>query len=81
MEEEEEWPITIRTRSTRVDGAYATHPDDGLIQCRYMIGADGAHSWVRQQVGFVMEGEQTESVWGVMDIIPITDFRKPKLCQ
>lgn len=49
-----------------------------LIHCKYMIGCDGAHSWVRERLGFVMEGEQTDSVWGVMDLVPITNFRKSK---
>ena len=45
------------------------------IRTKYMIGCDGAHSWTRQQLGITMEGEQTDSLWGVLDIIPITDFR------
>ena len=44
------------------------------IHAKYMIGCDGAHSWTRRQLGFSMEGEQTDFVWGVLDIIPITDF-------
>ena len=45
------------------------------IRAKYMIGCDGAHSWIRRQLGFQMEGEQTDIIWGVLDIIPITDFR------
>ena len=45
------------------------------IRAKYMIGCDGAHSWTRRQLGFTMEGEQTDYIWGVLDIIPITDFR------
>ena len=44
------------------------------IRAKYMVGCDGAHSWTRRQLGFTMEGEQTEFIWGVLDIIPITDF-------
>ena len=44
------------------------------IHAKYMIGCDGAHSWTRRQLGFSMEGEQTDYVWGVLDIVPITDF-------
>ena len=36
------------------------------IQAKYIIGCDGAHSWTRKQLGFRMEGEQTEYVWGVL---------------
>lgn len=34
----------------------------------------GAHSWVRKRFGIAMEGEQTEFIWGVVDLIPETDF-------
>ena len=46
-----------------------------IVRAKYMIGCDGAHSWTRRQLGFCMEGEQTDFVWGVLDIVPITDFR------
>jgi phenol 2-monooxygenase len=46
-----------------------------IVHAKYMIGCDGAHSWTRRQLGFKMEGEQTDYIWGVLDIIPITDFR------
>lgn len=44
------------------------------IQAKYMIGCDGAHSWTRKQLGYTLDGEQTDYIWGVLDIIPITDF-------
>ncbi|RDW79590.1 hypothetical protein BP6252_04228 [Coleophoma cylindrospora] len=44
------------------------------IRAKYMIGCDGAHSWTRNQLGYKLEGEQTDYIWGVLDIIPITDF-------
>ncbi|KAN0089908.1 FAD binding domain protein [Hyaloscypha variabilis] len=44
------------------------------VRAKYMIGCDGAHSWTRKQLGFELEGEQTDYIWGVLDIIPITDF-------
>jgi len=46
-----------------------------IITAKYMIGCDGAHSWTRRQLGLHMEGEQTDFIWGVLDIIPITNFR------
>ncbi|MCJ1441242.1 MAG: hypothetical protein MMC23_001728 [Stictis urceolatum] len=45
-----------------------------LVHAKFMIGCDGAHSWTRRQLGWSMEGEQTDYIWGVLDIIPITDF-------
>ena len=47
-----------------------------IIKARYLIGCDGAHSWTRNEIGISMVGESTDQVWGVMDIIPLTDFRR-----
>ncbi|CAG9996290.1 unnamed protein product [Clonostachys byssicola] len=44
------------------------------IKAKYMVGADGAHSWVRKEIGLKLEGESTDYIWGVLDIVPITDF-------
>jgi len=30
-----------------------------IIHAKYVIGCDGAHSWVRKKLGFTMDGEQT----------------------
>ncbi|KAF8253009.1 phenol hydroxylase [Wilcoxina mikolae CBS 423.85] len=53
-----------------VDKAESTE----IVNCKYVLGCDGAHSWVRRQLGFQMVGEQTDYVWGVLDIVPITNF-------
>ena len=37
-----------------------------LVRAKYVIGCDGAHSWTRDQLGFRMEGEQSEYIWGVL---------------
>lgn len=44
------------------------------VKAKYMLGADGAHSWVRQQLGYKLVGDSTDYIWGVLDIIPVTDF-------
>lgn len=47
-----------------------------VVNCKYVIGCDGARSWTRRALGFELDGEATDFIWGVMDIIPITDFRE-----
>jgi phenol 2-monooxygenase len=47
-----------------------------VVNAKYMIGCDGAHSWTRRQIGSELQGEPTDFIWGVLDIVPITDFRK-----
>lgn len=36
------------------------------IRAKYVLGCDGAHSWTREQLGFHMEGEQWDFIWGVL---------------
>ncbi|KDQ61462.1 hypothetical protein JAAARDRAFT_54828 [Jaapia argillacea MUCL 33604] len=48
--------------------------DTEIVHAKYVVGADGAHSWVRNNFGIAMEGEQTDYVWGVVDMVPDTDF-------
>ncbi|THG94540.1 hypothetical protein EW026_g6950 [Hermanssonia centrifuga] len=45
-----------------------------IVHAKFVVGADGAHSWVRKTLGIAMDGEQTDFVWGVVDIVPDTDF-------
>lgn len=45
-----------------------------IVKAKYVLGADGAHSWVRKQLGFTLQGDSTDYIWGVLDIVPITDF-------
>ncbi|KAJ5097871.1 FAD binding domain-containing protein [Penicillium argentinense] len=44
------------------------------VKAKFLVGCDGAHSWVRRQLGFKLEGDSTDYIWGVLDIVPITDF-------
>lgn len=45
-----------------------------IIEAKYVLGSDGAHSWVKKQMGIQMDGESTDYVWGVLDMVPVTDF-------
>ncbi|KAI0175523.1 putative phenol 2-monooxygenase [Hypoxylon sp. FL1284] len=45
-----------------------------IVHAKYAIGCDGARSWTRRALGFELQGEATDFIWGVLDIIPITDF-------
>ncbi|KAL8785271.1 MAG: hypothetical protein Q9213_003475 [Squamulea squamosa] len=58
----------------------AVSEDVEFIHTKYLIACDGAHSWTRRQLGLPMEGDQSEAVWGVIDIIPITDFPDIRQC-
>ncbi|KAL1740208.1 FAD-binding monooxygenase, partial [Schizophyllum fasciatum] len=45
-----------------------------VVHARFVLGTDGARSWVRKALGLVLEGEQTDYYWGVIDFVPETDF-------
>ncbi|KAL1678879.1 FAD binding domain-containing protein [Schizophyllum commune] len=45
-----------------------------IIHARFVLGADGARSWTRKALGLVLEGEQTDLYWGVIDFVPETNF-------
>jgi flavin-dependent dehydrogenase len=37
-----------------------------VVRAKYMVGCDGAHSWTRRMLGFELEGEPTDYIWGVL---------------
>ncbi|RPD57189.1 hypothetical protein L226DRAFT_511051 [Lentinus tigrinus ALCF2SS1-7] len=47
-----------------------------IVHAKFILGSDGAHSWVRKTLGIEVEGDVTDSIWGVVDLVlgPATDF-------
>ncbi|KAI8390815.1 FAD binding domain-containing protein [Radiomyces spectabilis] len=57
--------------------ATVMHMQDAVteeVECRYILGCDGAHSDIRSQLGIVNEGETTETHAGVVDALVRTNF-------
>lgn len=44
------------------------------VQADYVVGCDGARSTVRSSLGFELKGEAARQLWGVMDVLCVTDF-------
>ncbi|PYH85677.1 hypothetical protein BO82DRAFT_429176 [Aspergillus uvarum CBS 121591] len=44
------------------------------FEAKYVMACDGAHSTVRKVLGYNMVGDSTDAVWGVMDMVPRTDY-------
>lgn len=64
------YPVTVTLRHT-------AGPHEGTertVRARYVIGADGAHSAVRQAIGRKPVGDRANHAWGVMDVLAVTDF-------
>ncbi|GLA28603.1 hypothetical protein CBS147346_8665 [Aspergillus niger] len=64
-EDDKEFPVLaeIETRGVR-----------RLIRTKHLVGADGAHSMVRQCMGLRLEGQSLDHIWGVIDLVVDTNF-------
>ncbi|ETS74849.1 hypothetical protein PFICI_13333 [Pestalotiopsis fici W106-1] len=54
--------------------SYERAGESETVHAKYVIGCDGARSWTRNVLGFELQGESIDAIWGVMDIVPFTDF-------
>ena len=43
------------------------------LHCRYVVGCDGARSWVRQQLGLELEGDSANVYWAAFDALVKTN--------
>lgn len=59
-------PVTAQFQTA--DGATET------IHARYLVGCDGARSRVRAAIGHELKGASARQLWGVMDVLAVTDF-------
>ena len=70
--EEPDAPVTVTLEEMDADGAGtgATR----TVRARYVVGCDGARSAIRTSIGRSLHGDAQNHAWGVMDILPVTDF-------
>ena len=65
---------SFATKNDTIPSVSSEEGSTTTIQAKYVVGSDGAHSWVRRELGFPMEGTSTDAIWGVIDAVFITDF-------
>ncbi|KAL2193368.1 FAD binding domain-containing protein [Corynascus similis CBS 632.67] len=84
----DEYPVTVLLANVKEDkpeangtfilngsnGTDGHHHVEERVRAKYVVGCDGAHSWLRKQLGVAFEGTSTDCVFGVADLIPKTDF-------
>ncbi|KAH7890913.1 FAD binding domain-containing protein [Phlebopus sp. FC_14] len=63
----------VKVTLERLDAAEGESAEE-VVHAKYVLGADGAHSWVRKTFGISMDGEQSDFIWGVVDMVPDSDF-------
>ncbi|MCC9197576.1 FAD-binding monooxygenase [Arthrobacter sp. zg-Y820] len=70
VDDDAEYPVTVTLLHT-------AGPDEGTertVRAKYVVGADGARSKVRQSIGCTLAGDKANHAWGVMDVLAETDF-------
>ena len=70
IDDDPEYPV-------KVDLTYTAGERTGQrrqVRAKYVVGADGAHSKVRQSIGAEYAGDKANHAWGVMDVLAVTDF-------
>ncbi len=68
--DEGEYPVAVTLLHT-------SGPHEGqerVVRAKYVVGADGARSKVRESIGCTLAGDQANHAWGVMDALAVTDF-------
>ena len=61
-------PKTLTTLTQDADGVTATFDDGDVIRARYVVGADGMHSTVREQAGIGFEGAAYQESFTLADV-------------
>lgn len=62
-----EYPVAVTLQS-------AASGQQRIVNAKYVVGADGARSKVREAIGRKLEGDFANHAWGVLDILAVTDF-------
>ena len=63
-----DYPVTAVYNCLEAEGKMET------IRARYIVGCDGARSVVRKSLGYPLKGDAARQLWGVMDVLAVTDF-------
>ncbi|MHA7179043.1 FAD-binding monooxygenase [Arthrobacter sp. MDB2-24] len=70
VDDDAEYPVTV----TLVGTAGERQGQERVVRAKYVVGADGARSKVRQAIGCTLAGDKANHAWGVMDVLAVTDF-------
>src|SRR5690606_8192702 len=65
-------PVTVTLEETDEHGTGTG--SIRTVRARYVVGCDGARSVIRRSIGRSLHGDAQNHAWGVMDVLPVTDF-------
>lgn len=63
-----QWNSGVASIEQDADGVTATTEDGGVIRARYLVGADGMHSVVRQSVNVSFDGARYDDSFSLADV-------------
>jgi len=67
---EGDYPVTVTLAHTSGEKV----GQQRVVYAKYVVGADGARSAVRDSIGCTLAGDAALHAWGVMDVLAVTDF-------
>ncbi|WBL20150.1 FAD-binding monooxygenase [Citricoccus sp. NR2] len=70
IDRSQEYPVAATLRCT----AGEREGEERVVRTKYLVGADGARSKVRDGIGRKAIGDVANHAWGVLDILADTDF-------
>ncbi|WP_250506424.1 FAD-binding monooxygenase [Bowdeniella massiliensis] len=70
IDRDEEYPVTV----TLIGAGAENSGQERTVRAKYVLGADGARSKVRDAIGAQHVGGVSYHAWGVMDVLAVTDF-------
>lgn len=65
-------PFPVTATLERVDKGH--EGDVETVRARYVVGCDGARSSVRRSLDVALRGDAANKIWGVADLLAVTDF-------
>lgn len=66
-----DYPLKVTLRQVSGEGEASV---ERIVRAKYVVGCDGARSQVRRALGLSLEGDSANQAWGVMDVLPISNF-------
>lgn len=70
IDESADYPVAVTLVGTQGESSGV----ERVVHAKYVVGADGAHSPVRESIGARHSSVHANHAWGVMDVLAVTDF-------
>lgn len=67
----DEYPVTVTLEHLE---DFEPTGETSTVRAKYVVGCDGSRSATREAIGRRLEGDATNSSWGVLDVLAVTDF-------